>query len=178
MNIDRSQLFDAFDASTSITNSDTHEDSTSDPLQLSSSLHNITNDQQNSINVLNDESGSNNDLLPDANDGALLDTDDNPATNDTPDDANVASDLADVKPNLVPIYEVHKANNEDILKQLEDTTVEIIDDMEITVITSKGYGKPFKVTDDGLIKREKPDEISGGMAFLATVNKEYSISMK
>lgn len=82
-------------------------------------------------------------------------------------DASQAS-MIDVKPNLVPIYEVHKANNEGIRKQLEDTAVEIIDDMEITY-TSKGFGQPLNATPDGLIKREHRDEISGDFPFMNTV---------
>lgn len=76
---------------------------------------------------------------------------------------------ADVKPNVVPMYEVYKGNNNDLLLQLEDKIVEIVDDMEIT-ITSKGFGKPLNVTEEGFIKSEIPDEISGNIPFMKTVS--------
>lgn len=93
------------------------------------------------------------------------------ATSNSADDVGNTSraSVIDVKPNLVPIYEVHKANNEGIRKQLEDTAVEVIDDdIEITY-TSKGFGRPLNATQDGLIKREHQDEVSGDFPFMNTV---------
>lgn len=84
-------------------------------------------------------------------------------------DGNDPNNSADMKPCLVPMYNVYKANNNDILNELDDRVVEIVGDMEITV-TSKGFGQPFLATKDGLIKQEKPDEISGFIPFMKTVS--------
>lgn len=118
---------------------------------MSLSLHDTINDQQNS-----DEDSNGGDA------GAS-------STNDIPIDTSGVADLPDIKPKLVPIYEVHKANSEDIREQLEVTAVEIIDDMEI-IVTSKGFGKPLNATAEGLIKQEKPDGVSGDIPFIVTVN--------
>lgn len=77
----------------------------------------------------------------------------------------------EIKPNLVPMYEVYRTNNNQILDQLGDLFVETVDDMVITV-TSKGYGKPLNATTDGLIKHEKADEISAEIPFIKTVCKQ------
>lgn len=79
----------------------------------------------------------------------------------------------DSKPNVLPLYELHRADHADILDMLEDKTVYVVDDeefpMEITV-TSKGYGQPFNSTTEfDLIKREEPDEISRNIPFVSTV---------
>lgn len=121
-------------------------------LSLSSSLHdtrlNTNTDDESSDTVIaeNDAASSTDDIAAGTSHDSVI----------------------DVKPNLVPIYEIHKANNEGIRKQLEDKVVEIIDDMEITV-TSKGFGKPLNATAEGLIKRETRDEISGDIPFITTV---------
>lgn len=79
------------------------------------------------------------------------------------------TDQPEVKPNVVPMYEIHRANNTDILNQLEDWMVVYTDDdIEITV-SSKGYGEPLGTTLDGLVKPEKPDDFSGMMPCLNTV---------
>lgn len=89
---------------------------------------------------------------------------------------NAPTDEIDVKPNIdiIPMYEVHRSNQNAILDQLEDRIVEIVDDEIISITTtSKGFGKPLNTTTEGLVKQEA-DEISGDMAFLNTV-KSYQI---
>lgn len=69
----------------------------------------------------------------------------------------------------VPMYEVHRSNNQDILQQLEEWVVDFADDdIEITIST-KGYGVPLRTTVDGLVKPEVPDEFSGMFPCLNTV---------
>lgn len=87
-------------------------------------------------------------------------------------DKSSQSATSDVKPNIVPLYEMHRANQNAILDQLEDRIVETVDDMEIT-ITSKGFGKPFNTTAEGFIKLEEPDEISGFIPYMNTVKEKY-----
>lgn len=76
----------------------------------------------------------------------------------------------DVKPNIVPMYAVYTENNDDILQQLEDWTVEIVDDDMEIMVSSKGFGNALGVTVDGLVKPEKPQEFSGMIPYLDTVN--------
>lgn len=129
------------------------DESVNDPLSLSSSL------QDTRLNI---SAHNENESVAILAEGAPSSIDDDSVGNTS------RAETVDVKPNLVPIYEVHKANNEGIRKQLEDTQVEIIDDMEITY-TSKGFGQPLNATSDGLIKREHRDEISGDFPFMNTV---------
>lgn len=83
----------------------------------------------------------------------------------------MSNDTSDreVKPNVVPMYELHRANNADILNQLEDWVIDYEDDEMQIVVSSKGYGAPLGTTLDGLVKPEKPDEFSGMMPFYETV---------
>ncbi|XP_031636830.1 uncharacterized protein LOC116349491 [Contarinia nasturtii] len=93
-------------------------------------------------------------------------------------DADHSNENMEVKPSVVPMYEVHRANEDAILDQLEDRVVEIIDDMEITT-TSKGFGKPLNTTIDGLIKQEESDEISCDIPFLNTkTGRVYKIGKR
>lgn len=86
--------------------------------------------------------------------------------------ANRAGYVGDQKQHLVPVYEICTANREAMLLQLEDRSVHVVDDMEITV-GSKGFGRPLNVTVDGLLKREARDEISGEIPFNEKVGKHF-----
>lgn len=84
--------------------------------------------------------------------------------------------IAEKKPDvseIFPIYEVRADNNE-IMEELEERCVEILTfegaEMEVTYKASKGFGKPFNATSDGLIKLEKPDPVSGMIPFITTVS--------
>lgn len=80
------------------------------------------------------------------------------------------SNVADLKPTIVPMYEIYKKNNESILNQLEDWVVDYVDDDIEMSVSSKGYAKPLNTTENGFIKLENPDEISGNIEFKPTVN--------
>lgn len=78
----------------------------------------------------------------------------------------------DVKPVVVPMYEIYKSNNNEIWNQLEDWVVDYSDSELVMTISSKGYAKPLNTTRDGHVKLERPDEVSGDIPFTATVHNE------
>lgn len=81
-----------------------------------------------------------------------------------------SSNEIESKPVVVPLYEVHRANNEDILNQLEEWHVDYVDDDIEIIVSSKGYGGPLKTTLEGLVKLEKPDDFSGMIPYIITVS--------
>lgn len=93
--------------------------------------------------------------------------------------ARAQQDAMDVKPNLVPLYDLHTKNNSDIISLLEEPIekpaqecVELGDDLVMTYDKGMKF-KPLAATGDGLTKRENPDEISGMIPFNETVNKLF-----
>lgn len=117
-----------------------------DPVLVSPS-----NDDARSHNISNDNDA----LLPE------------PSESENEVDSN---DQIDVKPNVVPLYQIYRTNNNDILNQLEDWVIDYVDDEIEIAISSKGYAAPLNTTEEGLVKHEKPNEFSGLIPCLNTVS--------
>lgn len=91
----------------------------------------------------------------------------------------IQQEVLEVKPNLVPLYDLHTKNICDIISLLEDPIEvpekereEFGDDLVMTYDKGMQF-KPFAATADGLTKRETPDYISGMIPFNESVNKSF-----
>lgn len=62
------------------------------------------------------------------------------------------------------------SNLNELYNLLNSHVIEEVDDEMTIIYGSKGFGLPYKTTDENLIKREN-DPISGNMAFTQTVSK-------
>lgn len=115
------------------------------------------------------------DALASIDDGEL-NAPDIPESNE---DVEIQQEALDVKPNLVPLYDLHTKNISDIISLLEDPIEvaekeheEFGDDLVMTYDKGMQF-KPFSATADGLTKRETPDYISGMIPFNESVNKSF-----
>lgn len=154
-------------------------DESNDNESLESVADMVQNDLPNASDVLNannnltgDMDDTHNELIGDQ-DGFNLPEVENAlnVSGETTEDP-LAFETIDVKPNLVPLYEHHVANQNNILAQLHEPDI-IEDDDVIIIVGSKGFAMPLNATPDGLIKREQLDIISGDMPFNMTVSICY-----
>lgn len=96
-----------------------------------------------------------------------------------PNEEPPAQQIMDVKPNLVPLCELHTKNNSDIISLLEEPIEEPEkeheesgDDLVMTYDKGTKF-RPFSATVDGMTKRETPDEVSGMIPFNETVSNSF-----
>lgn len=81
-----------------------------------------------------------------------------------------SASLVSIKPEVYPMYEFHKSNQNDILDALDERVVENWDGIEVSWKVSTGLAKPLNTTEDGLVKLESPDLVSGMIPFITTVS--------
>lgn len=119
------------------------------------------------------QNGPENDPLASIDDGELNASDiPGPSEN-----LRVQQEAMDEKPNLVPLYDLHKKNNSDIITLLEEPIEapekereEFGDDLVMTYDKGMKF-KPFAATADILTNRETPDDVSGMIPFNETVSQ-------
>lgn len=89
-------------------------------------------------------------------------------TNDTQPGTSITGSI--VKPEYVPLFSVHSANNE-AMDQLLEEQEEIPCDEDVQIIVGpSGIPQPMQVTTDDLVKREN-DAMSGNIPFNTSVSQ-------
>lgn len=94
-------------------------------------------------------------------------------TNENPDEMDPLENIGheiQIKPELVPMYEIHAGNASEVNELLDEPeTVYLSDDDGEMIIPETGLPKPFGTTQENIVKREN-DPITGNVPFNVEVN--------
>ncbi|XP_055309118.1 uncharacterized protein LOC129573007 [Sitodiplosis mosellana] len=91
---------------------------------------------------------------------------------------SLATGSIDRKSNVVPLFNVHDANNDEIDQLLEEPEEIVYEDDVVIMVGRHGLPKPMAATEDDMIKREN-DQMTGNIPFNETGNgRIYKIGGK